>query len=385
MRKNKLNESSFLNVMKSIDKEDIKLRIITKKNWKLLNLIFLLIIIFLIISILFYFCYILFIIKNQMKANEIIIKNITNTNINIEDNIIEPYIKAQKDFCSNPNKYFNEEYEKDIKLVNVKLNELKYQMYLFKYRNFLLNDIKKKGAFEIDICNSILEALKFYSSKNKIINNKDIFILDIGGNVGWYPSYLGRYGYTILSFEPFERNNYVAKKNYCNIKEGSNIIIITKGLGSEKKICDYFIHKKNEGNGMVKCDNKNYLNNTSLRDHFIKESIVEITTLNSFIPYLFTKNVALMKIDVEGNELHVIKGGEKLITKYHIPFVVLEFSPTFLKEAGSEPKKLAQFFVDNGYKISLKGFMSKDYISVDEIMKKVRFQINCYFIHDSIK
>ena len=45
-----------------------------------------------------------------------------------------------------------------------------------------------------------------------IINNKDIFMLDIGGNIGWYPSILGRYGYSILSFEAFEKNNYVAKK-----------------------------------------------------------------------------------------------------------------------------------------------------------------------------
>ena len=37
-------------------------------------------------------------------------------------------------------------------------------------------------------------------------------MLDIVGNIGWYPSILGRYGYSILSFEAFEKNNYVAKK-----------------------------------------------------------------------------------------------------------------------------------------------------------------------------
>ena len=63
-----------------------------------------------------------------------------------------------------------------------------------------------------------------------------------------------------------------------------------------------------------------------------------------------------------------LKGGKELITKYHVPFVVLEFSPAYLKEVGSDPKELAQFFVDNGYKISLSSFLSKDFISVDELL-----------------
>ena len=76
------------------------------------------------------------------------------------------------------------------------------------------------------------------------------------------------------------------------------------------------------------------------------------------MPYLSNKNISLMKIDVEGYEYEVLKRGKELITKYHVPFVALEFSPRYLKEVGSEPRELAQFFVDNGYKISLKGFLS---------------------------
>ena len=45
------------------------------------------------------------------------------------DNILKPYIKAQNDFCENPNKYINQKYEDEIILFDVKLNELKYQMY----------------------------------------------------------------------------------------------------------------------------------------------------------------------------------------------------------------------------------------------------------------
>ena len=117
---------------------------------------------------------------------------------------------------------------------------------------------------------------------------------------------------------------------------------------------------------------------------FIKESQVKITTLNAFIPFLSNKHIALIKIDVEGHELEVLEGGKELITKYHVPFICLEFSPSYLNDVGSKPKQLAQLFVDNGYKISIDGFFSKKYLTVDELLKKAGFQINCYFIHDSI-
>jgi FkbM family methyltransferase len=209
-------------------------------------------------------------------------------------------------------------------------------------------------------------------------------MLDIGGNVGWYPSILGRYGYTILSFEAFEKNNYVAKKNYCLLNKDSNVIIITQGLGSEVKNCYYFNQKDNAGNGMVICDNKNKLNDTGLGKMFIKESQVNITTLNTFMPYLSDKNIALIKIDVEGHELEVLEGGKELIAKYHVPFICLEFSPSYLKEVGSNPRQLAQLFVDNGYKITSDGFLSKNYLTIDELLRRAGFQINCYFIHESI-
>ena len=49
-------------------------------------------------------------------------------------------------------------------------------------------------------------------------------MLDIGGNIGWYPSLLGRYGYTILTFEAYP-NNY-----YRNMK-----------INNEDKICGFYM------------------------------------------------------------------------------------------------------------------------------------------------
>ena len=45
--------------------------------------------------------------------------------------------------------------------------------------------------------NNILKALNYYSNK-KGIKNEDIYILDIGANIGWYSFTLAKYGYKII-------------------------------------------------------------------------------------------------------------------------------------------------------------------------------------------
>ena len=201
-------------------------------------------------------------------------------------------------------------------------------------------------------------------------------MLDIGGNIGWYPSLLGRYGYTIITFEPFYYNYYVNRKNYCLLNRNSNVVIVTKGLNNEDKICEYYLQFSSDSNGMPICDNNKY--NVA---GFIKHSKVELTKLSNFIPFLSNKNLALIKIDIEGSEGIVIENGIDLIKKYHVPFIFIEFTPGILIEHKTDPKKLIQIFLDNGYKIRIEGFLNNNYISLDDFLIKAVNQINVYFIY----
>ena len=44
-------------------------------------------------------------------------------------------------FCQNQNKYLNEKYEKDIFLEDIKINNQKYQTYIYK-TGFMVADYK---------------------------------------------------------------------------------------------------------------------------------------------------------------------------------------------------------------------------------------------------
>ena len=313
--------------------------------------------------------------KNNIKINEFKL-NFKN-NLNYSSDVMELYINHQKEFCNYPNKYYEKIYEDQITLGNFSLKELSYKIFIYKKYDHISKMINKNQNYEGEDLLNCLYALKYYATKNNIINNKDIYILDIGGNIGVYPSYLGRYGYSILSFEPSPRNYYISKKNYC-LNNNSNIIIINKGLSTEEKICDYYYHIFNIGNGIILC---NKFKNKNVKKNFFKIGKVYLTKLNNFIPYLSNKNIALIKIDIEGGEGNAIESGIDLITKYHIPFIIIEFTPVLLKEHNTDPLKLLKLFTKNGYRISLNGFLSNSFISIKEILETISDHKNLYFIY----
>ena len=141
-----------------------------------------------------------------------------------KNSFLKKYIIEENDFCDNFTKYFRKDIEEKITIVMAKLRGKQFPLYIYKENSYLSTKLYKLGAYEANPSNNMLNALEYYAKKHNINNNKDIYILDIGGNIGWYPSLFGNFGYTILSFEPFERNIYILKKNFC-LNRSSNILI----------------------------------------------------------------------------------------------------------------------------------------------------------------
>ena len=294
-----------------------------------------------------------------------------------DENILKKYDELQNEFCNNK-KYYNNEYENKIKIINVDYLDKKFDMYIYNNEDIVSNVIKATKGWEKDSTKNILNVLQSYSSL-KQINKEDIYILDIGANIGWYTFFLGKYGYKILSFEPSNFNIYILRKSYCLNRE-LKITLIKKGLFTEEKNCDYYISKGNIGDGWIFCDK-----NPTIPNHLIKSGEIMITKLSNYVSFLSQNNLAFIKIDVEGAEGKAIESGIELIYKYHVPFIFLEFTPNSLKLHGTEPKEFLKIFEQNGYKMSEKDFLSKDYLSVDDIMLKTHGGIlNLYITNSKI-
>ena len=86
-------------------------------------------------------------------------------------------------------------------------------MYVYKQSdNYMSNEIIRTGKYEPYHMFNFLVALKYYGKSRNIIKNEDIYMVDIGGNLGAYPSFLGKFGYSILTFEASPRNAYIILK-----------------------------------------------------------------------------------------------------------------------------------------------------------------------------
>ena len=319
--------------------------------------------------------------KIYQKLNLENISNIFNYSFKydeFDENINDQYIQLQNHFCENQSKNIINEYEDKIKIAKANYNGTNFDMFVYKYGDVVSNYILSTNCWDGYDTLEVLKALEYYSKK-KNLENKDIYFLDIGSNVGWYTYFIGKYGYKILSFEASKINNYILYKNYC-INKDVNVTLINKGLDKEDKICTLKIVSNNVGDGTIYCED---------RDKLIPDfngntySGIELTKLSRYINFLSKNNLAVIKIDVEGAEGNVFEGGKELITKYHVPFILMEYDIKLLAPHGTNVLEFLQFFENNGYRFSLIDFFSKNYTSSSELIKSKRL-LNLFLVYEKI-
>jgi FkbM family methyltransferase len=248
------------------------------------------------------------------KFNEQINNNSNKTKIELseisfekfDENIFQQIKNQQMEFCNNQSIYVKMEFEKQIKLIKASLLNKIFDMYVYKREDTVSMAISKRRSWEGRETQKLINALNYYSSL-KNITNDNIYILDIGSNVGWYTLFLGKLGYNILAFEPSDVNVYILRKSFC-LNQDLNITLIKKGLYTEEKQCDFYISRGNIGDGWVFCDK-----NSTIPSHLIKSGETYLTKLGNYIEFLSTRNLALIKIDIEGSEGKAIESGIELL------------------------------------------------------------------------
>ena len=365
-----------------------KNRIQSNNTTKIFIFVLFLILILIIIGIFFYILHSINS-KKVFKVNEldsnVYLNNISNNYSNIslvydefDENINKQYILIQNNFCDKEEENKIQKYEDLIKIAKVDFNSTNFSMYVYKTSDTVSRSIMYSHNWEANNTKKILKALEYYSEKKKL-NKKDIYLIDIGANVGWYTYFLGKIGYNIMSFEASKINNYILYKNYC-LNRDINVTIINKGLDVEDKKCKLKIVSYNIGDGMILCDNRDKLIldfNGEIFDD------IELTKLGKYTKFLSEKNLAFIKLDVEGAEGTVFEGGKEIIDKYHVPFIMMEFEVRLLESHGTKVLNFLEFFENNGYKFSLIDFFSKEYISSSELIQ-IKRNKNLFVVYEKI-
>ena len=157
--------------------------------------------------------------------------------------------------------------------------------------------IKKTSMFyEIDMLQDLL----------KIVPSTGIAI-DVGANIGNHSLFFaGICNLKTYSFEPFKSSRKILEKNISINNLANKVTVINGALGN--KNCDAHISSKNVHNS-----------GTAQIEH---GTLKKNTTVRQLDEYALT-DVALLKIDVEGMELDVLRGALKTITN-SLPIILIE-------------------------------------------------------------
>lgn len=156
----------------------------------------------------------------------------------------------------------------------------------------------------------------------------DIFV-DIGANIGWFTLLAAARGATVHAFEPFSES-LTRLARHVSLNRFSSIQIHPIALGARNETLSLAV--AGEGN-----PGANSLVNASRSFGRVE---VPVRTLAGELTAAEARRVKLVKIDVEGWELEVLRGAQALAPHLRNAVFVVEVTPAWLRQAGGSAEEL---------------------------------------------
>lgn len=166
--------------------------------------------------------------------------------------------------------------------------------------------------------------------------NPGSVVVEVGSYIGDHTVYLSKHAGIVYAFEPnmrsFERLCANLYLNHC-----WNVIASNQAIA-----CGQVVREARKGDPW--CSGEE--NRAGLR--LVTDPRGRIRTVR--LDDLFPKHVDLIKIDTEGMDLHVMRGGIELIKRCS-PTIIFEFNGLVAEQNGDTLDSYKNFFADLGYKI----------------------------------
>ncbi len=180
--------------------------------------------------------------------------------------------------------------------------------------------------------------------------NGQYVIFDVGANKGQFremansclKEQISEKNFSIYSFEPSKFTYSILENNFRNLQSP---FLNNFGLGSSNKKSVLFYDEIGSGLASQSKRDLEFLN----IELGIKEEI-EIRTLDSFCEDHNISTINLLKIDVEGYEMDVLAGAEKMIKAGNIKSVMFEFGGCNI-DTRTYLKDFYNYFAKNGYRV----------------------------------
>jgi FkbM family methyltransferase len=191
-------------------------------------------------------------------------------------------------------------------------------------------------------------------------SSKDKYFIDIGAHTGTFAITLSNYFKHVYAFEP-QRQTYYALCGGIALSNIENATCINVALGSPEQCAT--------GSAVLHINSPDGGTSSIIPSHTlptIREEIVSIRTLDDY-ENVFKDKIGAIKIDVEKNELNVLKGAIRCLKNSNNPYIFFEAeAPAPHHPLNNTSKELFDFLHEIGYKTSKINSYENMYIAVGE-------------------
>lgn len=200
-----------------------------------------------------------------------------------------------------------------------------YLRLLFYYiaQNKLIYRISQRLVFDFrGENNCAIETNGEMSALTKYLNEKSPVIFDVGANLGDWTKIVLQINPSsqIHAFEPSKKTFAMLAAN--NFAE--NVRLNNFGLGSESGQREFF--SAGDDSTVSSLYNRGEIINSDT----LEKEIVNLETVDEYCLNNNIESINFLKIDVEGNELEVLRGGEQLLKSGRIAVMQIEYGGTYI-------------------------------------------------------
>jgi FkbM family methyltransferase len=162
-------------------------------------------------------------------------------------------------------------------------------------------------------------------------------IVDVGANQGIYTLFLSRLAAParIFAFEP-EPLLYEQLSENVRINAVRNVVCQQLAIANENKSFTFRLGPLNTGDNRI----------VTATESRSEDILVEATTLDDLFP---EERIDLIKIDIQGFELHALEGAREVLHRTQEIILLLEYWPYGLNQSGSSASRLLAFLDVNGF------------------------------------
>ncbi|MGC4022145.1 MAG: FkbM family methyltransferase [Cyclobacteriaceae bacterium] len=216
-----------------------------------------------------------------------------------------------------------------------------YQYPLSSFRNVEVRGVK----LTVDIGDYIGHCIYFgftgteWKSYEKLFSlcQPSFHVLDIGANIGYTSLVMSTLvgNGAVVGFEPDPFSYQQLLQNY---KKNPEIKVKCLNVGLGEKSSSAFLEER-----LVTCRGANRI---AVGD--TKGIEIKLETLDTIFTELNFKTLELIKIDVEGYELKILKGGKSILSQFK-PTLFIEVDESNLRDQGDSAYGLISFLSEIGY------------------------------------